>query len=242
MADDASTVDVPPHLEHDTIVVATSFHSNHSPPPSPLSSCRICHRQFARAQDLQRHIATIHNRTRPHVCQVCQQRFQRPYALRSHEQMHRPPQDHHSMTAYQRDRAYQRVKDRFHYELAMHFPDTPCAYCGTLLLPRNVFWISKEIDRIYPIEEILQRQPRIQTIDADSEVAVCNTCRATPQDPITGGPWPMTLLKLPQYSRMFLSPLTLNTNLGRTQGAQVHLNPYNTYRTVTGEHYFYYIL
>jgi hypothetical protein len=34
---------------------------------------------------------------------------------------------------------------------------------------------------------------------------------------------------------MFLSPLTLQTNLGRIQGAQASLNPYVTYRTVTGK-------
>jgi hypothetical protein len=145
-------------------------------------------------------------------------------------------QNHHPIMAYQHDRAYQSLKVRFQDELSTHFPDTPCAYCGTLLLPRNVYWILAEDNRIYPIEEILEQPPQIRTIAGSSNVAVCKKCRVTPQEPIAGGPWPLILLDLPQHSRMFLSPLTINTNLGRTQGAQAYLNPYTTYRTVTGEH------
>jgi hypothetical protein len=199
--------------------------------------CQTCHRQFARMWLLRRHITEAHGQIRPHICRFCQRSFQRQCDLRLHERTH-PPQDHHPMMSYLHDTAYQRVKTRFQNELSTHFPDTPCAHCGTLLLPRNVSWIPIEDGRIYPIEEILQHQPRFRTIAAQREVAVCGKCRIIPQQPIDGGPWPMILLELPQHSRMFLSPLTINTNLGRTQGAQAYLNPYTTYRTVTGKPVF----
>ena|SRR2546421_233014 len=229
MNDNTVVLTVPPHFHHNTT--------------SPQSVCQTCHRQFTRVRNLRRHITTVHDRSQSHVCRICHRSFQRPSDLRSHERIHLlrltadASQDHRPMIAYQRDRAYQRVKVRFQNEFSTHFPDTPCAYCGTLLLPRNISWISAEDDRVYPIEEILQRSPQIRIIAEHSEVAVCKKCRFSPQEPIAGGPWPMMLLELPQHSRMFLSPLTINTNLGRTQGAQVHLNPYTTYRTVTGERF-----
>ena len=43
------------------------------------------------------------------------------------------------------------------------------------------------------------------------------------------------LLNLPQHSRKFLSPLTLQTNLGHTQSHHEHINPFSTYRTLTGK-------
>jgi len=196
--------------------------------------CQICHRQFSQPQSLRRHVTEVHDRTRRHICRFCQRSFRRPYALRLHERIH-IPQDHH-VTPYQHDGAYQRVKNLFQNEISTYFPDTPCAHCGTLLLPRNVSWVAMEDNQVYPIEEISQQQPRIRTTAAHSEIAICSKCRVIPQKPITGGPWPTTLLELPQHSRMFLSPLTINTNLGRTQGAQATLHPYTTYRTVTGKH------
>jgi len=207
----------------------------------PRSICQICHHQFSQPQSLRRHVIEVHDRTRHHVCRFCQRSFQRSYALRLHERTHLP-QDHHVTqylhdgTQYLHDGTYQRVKSHFQNELSTCFPDTPCAYCGTLLLPRNISWILMEDDQVYPIEEILQLQPRIRTTAEHSEIAICSKCRVTPQKPITGGPWPQILLELPQHSRMFLSPLTINTNLGRTQGAQATLHPYATYRTVTGKY------
>ena len=48
-------------------------------------------------------------------------------------------------------------------------------------------------------------------------------------------PWPDCLLELPHQSQKFLSPLSLQTNLGRTQSYSSSNNPYSTYRTLTGQ-------
>jgi len=69
-------------------------------------------------------------------------------------------------------------------------------------------------------------------VNGDS-VIHCETCFGNPQPPVDVGPLLRCLLDLPQRSRMFLSPFSLNTSLGRTEGYNTNATPF-TYRTLTG--------
>ena len=107
------------------------------------------------------------------------------------------------------------------------FPDKPCVECGTLLLPRNRKPKAFEHGHVYGITRAF-RLP----VSGDS-VIHCETCFKNPQAPVDVGPLPRCLLDLPQRSRMFLSPFSLDTNLGRTEGYNTNATPF-TYRTLTG--------
>jgi hypothetical protein len=131
--------------------------------------------------------------------------------------------------------AFMRLYARFREKYDFQFPDTPCAYCSQLLLPRNIIWERLKPGYEYPISEKLQLSPTMQIKNGHECIAICKGCKTIPGRIINPGPWPQCLLDLPHRSRMFLSPLTLQTNLGRTQSSrQVH-NPYSTYRTITGQ-------
>ncbi len=131
--------------------------------------------------------------------------------------------------------AFMRLYTRFRNKYDLQFPDTPCAYCSQLLLPRNIVWERFKPEYEYPLSLELQILPNIHTKNGRDYVAICKTCKAIPGHINNPGPWPKCLLDLPHRSRMFLSPLTLHTNLGRTQSHQPWNNPYSTYRTITGK-------
>ena len=132
------------------------------------------------------------------------------------------------------DKAFIRLYTRFRNKYDLQFPDTPCAYCSQLLLPRNIIWKELDPDFEYPLLAKLQILPKIYTKNGQDYVAICKACKTEPGLLINPGPWPKCLIDLPHRSRMFLSPLTLQTSLGRTQSHQPWNNPYSTYRTLTG--------
>jgi hypothetical protein len=107
------------------------------------------------------------------------------------------------------------------------FPDKPCAECGTLLLPRNRKLKAFDDGHVYGLTRAFGLQ-----VNSNS-VIHCETCFRNPQPPVNVGPLPRCLLDLPQRSRMFLSPFSLNTSLGRTEGYNTNATPF-TYRTLTG--------
>ena len=79
--------------------------------------------------------------------------------------------------------------------------------------------------------------------DSKSRIAICRECNREPRGAIDAGPWPPSLLNIPQRSRMYLSPLKLNCNLGRTQshsGTDYH-NRWSTYRTLSDIHLSFYV-
>jgi hypothetical protein len=107
------------------------------------------------------------------------------------------------------------------------FPDKPCVECGTLLLPRNRKLKTFEDGHVYGLTHAFGLP-----VNGNS-VIHCETCFRNPRPPINVGPLPRCLLDLPQRSRMFLSPFSLSTSLGRTQGYNTNATPF-TYRTLTG--------
>jgi len=107
------------------------------------------------------------------------------------------------------------------------FPDKPCAECGTLLLPRNRKLKAFDDGHVYGLTRAFGLR-----VNGDS-VIHCETCFGNPQPPVDVGPLPRCLLDLPQRSRMFLSPFSLSTSLGRTEGYNTSATPF-TYRTLTG--------
>jgi hypothetical protein len=53
------------------------------------------------------------------------------------------------------DPAFKRVYKCFREGYDYNFPDTPCAECGLLLLPRDVAWVIFDPDHEYGISEVL---------------------------------------------------------------------------------------
>jgi len=132
------------------------------------------------------------------------------------------------------DKTFMRLYNRFRNKYDLQFPDTPCAYCSLLLLPRNVIWQRCQPGYEYPLWKELQILPTTQMKNGREYIAICKACNINPCSLNNPGPWPQCLLDLPQRSRIFLSPLTLQTSLGRTQSSQQIYNPYTTYWTITG--------
>lgn len=133
------------------------------------------------------------------------------------------------------DRHFLRVYRLFRKKYDLKFPDTPCAHCGQLLLSRQITWIHFDCQEVYGLTEVLGFPVRQRTRRDERQVAICKACKKQQGSPINCGPWPECLLALPQRSRVFLSPLALQTSLGRTQSHQAIHNPYSTYRTLTGQ-------
>lgn len=133
---------------------------------------------------------------------------------------------------------FKRLLEDFNSKYFVSFPDIPCAYCGVLCLSRTVHWIEAHI--------VMQEWPRFGLVhvlnmpvhrDGKERVAICFMCKKSPREAPSAGPWPEVLLRIPQRSKMFLSPIKLNCNLGRTQShsRDGNHNPYSTYRTLSGK-------
>jgi len=129
----------------------------------------------------------------------------------------------------ERDGHFLNLYKRWRNKYDLQFPDTPCAYCGMLLLPRNIIWVEFGPGVIYGLTDNLQLLVTQRIKRGVKQVAICKTCKIEPLPPTNTGPWPEVLLSLPYRSRMFLSPLTLQTSLGRTHSHQAVHNPYSTY-------------
>ena len=117
------------------------------------------------------------------------------------------------------------------------FPEYPCSFCGRLSPLRKTVWIdfyqSVFDDGGYGLASRLGFQ---LCRNGDGKIATCSTCKTRKRDAPEIGPWPQEVLDVPQHSRMFLSFVKLNCNLGRTQShsaTQAH-NRYSTYRTLSG--------
>jgi hypothetical protein len=107
------------------------------------------------------------------------------------------------------------------------FPDKPCVECGTLLLPRNRKPKAFEDGHVYGLT-------RAFGLPINGDTAIhCHKCYQNPQTPVNAGPLPQCLNNLSQRSRIFFSPFSLNTGLGRTQGYNTSATPF-TYCTLTG--------
>jgi hypothetical protein len=132
---------------------------------------------------------------------------------------------------------FRRRMERFAKNLFTSFPDIACAYCGILSLRRSIKWLNEEEaasnEHLFGLVRILNL-PVYR--DSQSRVAVCGLCRKRPRKCVDAGPWPDVLKAIPQRSKMFLSPVKLNCNLGRTQSLSTgdRHNPYSTYRTLSG--------
>jgi len=117
------------------------------------------------------------------------------------------------------------------------FPEYPCSFCGVLSPLRKTIWIDFDQsvfgDGGYGLASHLGFQ---LCRNGDGKIATCSTCKTRKRDSPDIGPWPQEVLDVPQHSRMFLSFVKLNCNLGRTQShsaTQAH-NRYSTYRTLSG--------
>jgi hypothetical protein len=133
------------------------------------------------------------------------------------------------------DSAFQRLMNKFRSTYDKYFPDTPCAFCRILMLPCQVMWMKKSDSISYRVQNIFGYPLANRMKRTLQQVAVCTHCKSSPRSSPSAGPWPDLLTSLSQCSRMFLSPVPLQTSLGRTQSHSHTLNPYSTYRTVTGK-------
>jgi hypothetical protein len=134
-------------------------------------------------------------------------------------------------------RAFRRLLNCFEQNYFLIFPNIPCAYCGLNSSYRTTHWLP--VQQAATEEHRFELRSRLHLglhVDRRGRVAICRECHREPRGAINAGPWPSLLLNIPQRSRMYLSPLKLNCNLGRTQshsGTQYH-NPWSTYRTLSG--------
>ena len=130
---------------------------------------------------------------------------------------------------------FERTLHRFEQQYDRSFPSIPCAYCGVLLLPRSCQWQSFDGSVSYPLLSVLGTALHTTCKRGVQKVATCSECQTNPRNPIDAGPWPELLLRLPQRSRVYLSPLTLQTSLGRTSRPHGRdMSHWANYRTVTG--------
>ena len=135
------------------------------------------------------------------------------------------------------DRSFRRLLNRFEQQYNSVFLDIPCGYCGYLSSSRSTCWLSAQ--EASGEENIFELKTHLHLDvyrDSKGRVAICRDCRKKPRGAINAGPWPSILVDIPKRSRMYLSPLKLNCNLGRTQShsASNYHNPWSTYRTLTG--------
>lgn len=133
------------------------------------------------------------------------------------------------------DRLFSNLMERFRSKYDKSFPEFPCSYCGVLLLQRSIKWIKRSIGMEYPLTSTFGYEVIVKERNGIEFIAVCYSCNIKPRLPPNSGPWPVELIELPQRSRIFLSPVSLQTNLGRTQSYNQSHNPYSTYRTLTGK-------
>ena len=133
---------------------------------------------------------------------------------------------------------FKRLLTNFNSKYFVSFPDIPCAYCGVLCLSRTAHWIepcivAQEWSHFGLVHVLKMPVHR----DGRGRVAICSLCKKNPREAPSAGPWPEVLLRIPQRSKMFLSPIKLNCNLGRTQShsRDGNHNPYSTYRTLSGK-------
>ena len=142
----------------------------------------------------------------------------------------------------EKDPKFLKTLKKFAHIYDKSFPWTLCGHCTILLLDRHITWSEKKENIEYgllsilniPLTEWVLRKKGIDT----KCIAICDICSQWPRNPPNAGPWPDVLLKLPQCSRKFLSPLTLQTNLGHTQNRHRHINSFSTYKTLTGNKLF----
>lgn len=126
--------------------------------------------------------------------------------------------------------------ERFAKNLFTSFSDIACAYCGILSVRRSIKWLNEREaasnKHLFGLVQILNLSVYR---DSQNRVAVCTLCRKRSRKCVEADPWPDVLKAIPQRSKMFLSPVKLNCNLGRTQSHSTgdRHNPYSTYRTLS---------
>ena len=126
---------------------------------------------------------------------------------------------------------------RFKENYFKSFPNLPCAYCGCLSTPRMTHWIEFDQEKLEHGEYgLVSRLECELSRDSIGRIAICSVCKRHIREAPDVGPWPAVLLGIPQRSKMFLSFVKLNCNLGRTQSYSTsdRHNPYSTYRTLSG--------
>lgn len=130
--------------------------------------------------------------------------------------------------------SFRRLMNKFEEEYFTSMPEYACAYCGVLSPLRKTVWVDLDRTVDYGLESRLGL-PLCR--NEDGKIAICGICRRRKRKAPDVGPWPRAILEVPQRSRMYLSFVRLNCNLGRTQshsGTDWH-NPYSTYRTLSGK-------
>lgn len=117
------------------------------------------------------------------------------------------------------------------------FPEYPCSYCGVLSPLRKTLWTEfDQNDFNNGCYGLTTRLGFRLCRNAEQKIAMCSICKVHRRDASDVGSWSRALLDVAPCSRMFLSFVKLNCNLGRTQshsGTDWH-NKYSTYRTLSG--------
>ena len=167
------------------------------------------------------------------------QRYQniRPHGLPALQILPADPEITAPLPCFVMSPSFAKVMCTFENTHFKSFPEYSCSFCGVLSPLQKSIWIDFDQsvfdDGGYGLASHLGFQ---LCRNADGKIATCSTCKSRKRDTPDVGPWPQEVLDVPQHSRMFLSFVKLNCNLGRTQShsaTQVH-NRYSTYRTLSG--------
>jgi hypothetical protein len=206
--------------------------------------CTQCSETFQRVQDLCRHMNSLHNPDQPHYCHQCRRSFGRADHLKRHipthdsievfelslealgilsateEESKAAPEPEVWLTpSYQCDAGFQALAKRFVEDFNLHFPDVPCPHCGVLCLKRDIKWKESHPDINFEARDRFDLTCVTRSHSETDQIAVCRWCFKRPRPALPQQHWPDVLMNTPPRSRIFLSPLQLNSNLGRTHSA-----------------------
>jgi hypothetical protein len=119
-----------------------------------------------------------------------------------------------------------------HTDHYLQFPCLACVFCGRLLYPEKAKWTPYDASTLYPINHAYPNyQPQLHS-QLPPRVPCCPLCvspsarLAFPQL----ADIPQVIHNVPYHKRKYLSPIFLQSSLGRTVGG----NPYTNYRHIVG--------
>jgi hypothetical protein len=119
------------------------------------------------------------------------------------------------------DIVFKRLYTRFRNKYNLQFPNTLYTYCLQLLFLQNIVWERFKPEYKYLLLLELQILLYIYTKNRQDYIAIYKVYKIKPGLLNNPGLWPKYLTDLLYQSRIFLSPLILQTSLGRIQSYQL---------------------
>lgn len=128
---------------------------------------------------------------------------------------------------------------RLHNEHFYQFPCIPCVQCGRLLYPERVSWVKRnpmttyQLTVKYPSIHIPVHPNDTEKDPVNQRIAHCSLCKTNTNKRLEFpdlSPIPPEIVAVPYHKRKLLSPIYLQSSLGRSVGS----NPFVEYRSIVG--------